>query len=472
MLEEKGRLPGTSAYSLLPTGEEQAELAEAVALEEQPTGGTRQCRLDASDDPSNPAFFLTKKEVHAYDPDDENDEDQHDFELNRALNGERGETMKMLASFLMCKPFQLLIAGCIVANGLCIGFEIDHPEFVQAAIIENGFLAIFLVEMVLRIICFTPVNYFWDAGSDLRWNLFDFFLVAVGVVDAASSLMAGPGKKPKSSAAMAFRLIRLFRIVRIFRIVKYLEQLYVLANGVFVSLLSLFWVTILMFFGLYVCAVVLVRCVGAMDFESKPELAFLKVGFPNVFKGMFTLFELMVNPSLDDYFVVFADPSQCMLTLFVLGYVIFGSFGMIAVLTGVMQEGMFQKNLVRQALERAEAEATRDRLVRSCTLMYERLPQNEDGEVKTTDVFKLLPKISGMFEAIGVHIQEKDLEACIHIMDTDFSGSISEEEFTHFLLQVSEPVRPILVIIMKMIMITNMMIIIVIFIIIIISSSN
>ena len=48
-------------------------------------------------------------------------------------------------------------------------------------------------------------------------------------------------KTHEGSATMAFRLIRLLRIIRLFRIVKYLEQLYVLAHGIILSLLSLLW---------------------------------------------------------------------------------------------------------------------------------------------------------------------------------------------------------------------------------------
>ena len=100
---------------------------------------------------------------------------------------------------------------------------------------------------------------------------------------------------------------------------------------------------------------------------------------------------------------------------------------------------------MRQALERADKESKRDFVIKSCASMFAKLPQGADGDASMSDVQKMLPKIQHLFESIGVHMDSSEIESCVQIMDTDFSGAVSQEEFTHFLLQVSEPVSPMLI---------------------------
>merc|ERR1719313_2864312 len=98
-----------------------------------------------------------------------------------------------------------------------------------------------------------------------------------------------------------------------------------------------------MVFVLYVCAVFIVQYVRQL-----PECAdsdFLQTQFGSVIGSMDTLFELMLNPYLVPYHGVLGRFK--IITIFLLCFVVFGSFGMVALLTGVINEQMFEKNEVR-----------------------------------------------------------------------------------------------------------------------------
>merc|ERR1719454_873821 len=91
---------------------------------------------------------------------------------------------------------------------------------------------------------------------------------------------------------------RLLRILRLFRLFKMVKPLYMLASGFQDSATAVFWVTVLCALGLYICAIFLTRTLGAMTEGHNAEIYQIKFG--SVGLSMFTLFELMSNPDLEN----------------------------------------------------------------------------------------------------------------------------------------------------------------------------
>merc|ERR1711971_1330882 len=135
--------------------------------------------------------------------------------------------------------------------------------------------------------------------------------------------------------------------MRIFRIVRFLKKLYLLAFGFIEAVQAIFWVTILMLVILYCCAICLVKTVGHPPAED-PNKLFLEYHFSTIITSMLTLFVLMSSPDLPDYL---AEPGllagRPIFGCFLIGFIVVGSFGMIALLTGVISESMFEKNNLR-----------------------------------------------------------------------------------------------------------------------------
>merc|ERR1719482_2368732 len=197
----------------------------------------------------------------------------------------------------------------------------------------------------------------------------------LGLVDFTVSFFMG---QSTGGAATLFRIIRLLRILRIIRIVKFLKQLYLLAFGLAEAAQAVFWVTILMTFIIYVCAIIMVKTVGRPD-ASDEHHDFLNYHFGGVIPSMITLFVLMSSPNLP----IYQDEAGLLeerpfFSIFLVVFIIFGSFGMIALLTGVISESMFEKNDMRKEEERIEHENMRKNMQLRCKVLFHSLSLDED----------------------------------------------------------------------------------------------
>ena len=110
--------------------------------------------------------------------------------------------------------FQVFIVGVIVANAIVLGLDtyesIDRDIGDELSLLNDIFLAIFVVEIAIRIAAFgsRPQDYFRDG-----WNVFDF------VVIAASFL---PGVRENATLLRVIRLLRVVRIVTVFPDLRFL----------------------------------------------------------------------------------------------------------------------------------------------------------------------------------------------------------------------------------------------------------
>lgn len=336
--------------------------------------------------------------------------------------------------------FQVTMALVIVGNALVIGVETDFPDYAYWDIVETAFLIIFAAELILKLVFLTPKVFFDFKGDDFTWNVFDFFIVNMGALDTIATAI---WPEAKGSASSLFRMIRLLRILRIFRIIRFLRQLYMLAFGLVLAATAIFWVTFLMIFVLYVCAIVIVRTIGRPS-EDNDLNDFLSSHFGSILGTMLTLFELMTNPDLTPYHDLIK--MYPLFTPFLIGFIIFGSFGMIALLTGVISESMFEKNQMRAEHELSERENMRKLLTRTCNDMFGRIKLNEDGEAQREDVMKFIPEIERVFHSQGVVFTYKDFETMMDTMDQDGSGTFSKDEFFNGILTMAEGTRPISII--------------------------
>lgn len=338
--------------------------------------------------------------------------------------------------------FQTLEALLICANAAVIGLETDFiiSEDVST-VVENGFLCVFIAELVFKIIAVGIMRYFDWENEEFAWNMFDCGVVGVGIFDAVSAELAGDDKKGSAGFATIFRMVRLLRILRIFRIIKFLKHLYVLAFGLVESVKAVLWVTVLMFFVLYVCAIVLVKTMGSTE-DSDSNHAFLDLRYGNMVDAMLTLFVLMSSPNFyiyqDEEGLLRGHPAFCIFLIF---FITFGSFGMIALLTGVISESMFEKNEVRKEQNRIEQEEMKRSISERCKALFDSVPQ-EEGEAKVADVQKVVPAVCALLANVGIQFSISDCERLVHFMDGDGTGHIGVHEFEQTIIKVADGVGP------------------------------
>jgi len=352
--------------------------------------------------------------------------------------------------------FQSAVGCVIIANAAIMGFETDHPNNRRWELIETIMLMIFTGELLLRVVVFGWS--FWDIENhDFTWNIFDAFVVVIGLLDSCFDALNDFQAKAEfesvaesghsTSVATVFRIFRLLRILRIFRIFRFLKQLYILSYGFGLAAVAVFWVTLLMAVALYVCSIVLVRTVGHIEGEEMADgEEFWSQKYGTVPATMFTLFQLMMQPNMREY--QHHLQGKPIFTLFIVGFIIFGAFGMIALLTGVISESMFQKNQMKIQEERHEREIVRKGLLEKCQALFDEVAQHEDSdEVSSETIRRLLPRLHKMFESFNLPYTMRDLQDIVNVMDTDGSGSVNRSEFCRGLLHIAEngeDLRPML----------------------------
>mmetsp|Transcript_75061 Transcript_75061/g.210606 ORF Transcript_75061/g.210606 Transcript_75061/m.210606 type:complete len:767 (-) Transcript_75061:39-2339(-) len=362
------------------------------------------------------------------------------FEPSYVSHEEPKVAVPLAQALLESQAFQFFMGSLILINALTMGLETDMPSWVGWPYIEHLFLIIFSIELSLRV--YVSGRSFVDmANPDVVWNLFDTFIVALGLVD---ELLAVLLSKSTGGVATLFRVVRLLRIMRLFRIIKFLKQLYLLAFGFVDAVHAVFWVTILMTVVLYVCAIVMVRMCGQLP-DDDPYHQFLHRHFADIRTSMLTLFVLMSSPNMPMYMDegnLLAD--KPLLALFLITFIIIGSFGMIALLTGVISESMFEKNQLRMEESRKDLEKLSKDLEHSAVQIFDTLPKNEKGEATVKDVsLKAIPLVEKMFEAAVIEFTENNLLDLVGIMDLNGTGSIDQEEFTHAICTYASGLKPL-----------------------------
>ena len=153
-----------------------------------------------------------------------------------------------------------VILGNFVVNILEKEYDPDQNNLQMAHLwdaFDTAFNAIFLVELVWNMYGFGFGVRFWRVG----WNVFDFFITAVGVV-----LMAGV-----SGPISQLKLLRAFRVFRLFKRIKSLNKIIMSLLSCIPGVVNVF-VILFIFFCIYaILAVELFRDFGQGECRPEPD---------------------------------------------------------------------------------------------------------------------------------------------------------------------------------------------------------
>jgi len=349
----------------------------------------------------------------------------------------RGWLGKVLGS----SSFQFGVALLIISNAIVMGLETDLPTYPIWDMIENAFLVAFLVEFLLKCSSEGFRTLLSPSNPDVAWNICDVVVLGLGFSDLAMTVFLN---KSSGNMATLFRIIRLVRIMRLFRLVRFLKQLYLLAFGFVEAVQAIFWVSLLMIVVLYTCSIIMVRTLGSLP-DSDPHAEFLHMQFADIRTSMLTLFVLMSSPNLPRYMdqegLFWERP---LLLVFLISFIVVGSFGMTALLTGVISESMFEKNQLRVEETRKEQDDLLDALDTKADEVYATLDLDDKGEASTDEVMsKAMPVIADLFEKAMVEFTDYNLTELVRLMDGDCSGRISCEEFRRAIVTFANGVKPL-----------------------------
>merc|ERR1719421_2837426 len=174
------------------------------------------------------------------------------------------------------------------------------------------------------------------------------------------------------------------------------KQLYMLATGLLESLQAIFWVTMLCGLFLFTCAIVLTQGIGHGSTSMSEEAnGFCKKKFGSVTTSMMTLFDVMASPDFGLLSSVFiSDP---LILLFFVFFIIFGSFTMISILTGVISEGMMEKSQNRKDELRFIEERRKTKFVTMLRKHFHESDSDGDGCMQREEFVDNLPQMIKLF---------------------------------------------------------------------------
>jgi len=167
------------------------------------------------------------------------------------------------------EPICLIV---IVCNVLWVIFETNmriynvgkgEPSYVF--VVNTLFTSMFAVEIVLKLLAHRLYFFINDSWN---WNLLDFGLVALGLIDLVLSTSINP------IHLRIVRLVRVFKIVRVFRLMRGFTELRLLLKCIAGSFVHLLWSLVMLALFTTMYAVILVQNISAfLDSSAGAKLA-------------------------------------------------------------------------------------------------------------------------------------------------------------------------------------------------------
>lgn len=339
-----------------------------------------------------------------------------------------------LLNFIEETPFQVFMQTAIVLNIVVLWLETDYPQMAYWLYLDNFFLWVFVIELVLRVM---HGGWGFILGSHLNkehlWNLLDTSIVVLGVVDlwVAPMVFHREGKQSTSSALLRF--LRLLRLLRLFRIFKMVRQLQVFLEALGGMLAPVAWFLTMLFLFNFIFAIVLTDILKDDDDDRVSN------NFSGIWKSFFTLFQITTT----DNWIQIAEPvieKDWKWEVFFVLFILFASWTMISILTAVACDNMICAMEDRLEKNRQDAERKQKEFIFLLRKAFQESDKDQNGELDKEELEDLLEShnLKKVFEACDIAVQKDDLKKRFDMLDVADTGVLTIDEFVEGLAWYQE----------------------------------
>lgn len=228
-----------------------------------------------------------------------------------------------LAKFTDSMRFQGFFGLLIVINAIVVGIQSDIGDGKAGwTVLETLFLLLFCIELGLKIFAFR-LTFFSDT-----WNVVDTVIVACSVVEIMIVWGDGEGSSGISS-------LRLFRIFRILRLVRFLPGLRRIVEAFWQAMRSVLWVGLLLAIAMYIGAIL-----AHNFFGNNPESEASQESFGTLPRSFATMFQVLTLDGWASEVLIPLAKTCPEAWAFFVPFVLFISFGLLNLLTGVFIEAL------------------------------------------------------------------------------------------------------------------------------------
>eukprot|EP00929_Paragymnodinium_shiwhaense_P049917 TRINITY_DN25173_c0_g2_i1.p1 TRINITY_DN25173_c0_g2~~TRINITY_DN25173_c0_g2_i1.p1 ORF type:complete len:522 (+),score=118.15 TRINITY_DN25173_c0_g2_i1:63-1628(+) len=335
-----------------------------------------------------------------------------------------------LRSMVHSDLFEQSALTVLVLNAVLVGVEtykteldalskgIDRDINETFSLLESVFCIMFALEMTLRV---------WADGRDYffseawKFNVFDLTVVCLVCFQQTTRVFRGS----VGSSFNILRLLRLLRIPQLLRVVPMADEFQRMVASITSSLLSLFWVFVLLGGLIYFFSVYFTQMALAYGSPEHPDYQQLMNRFGTIHKSGLTLFEATFGGISWDEDAQLLLATTSPVTAFVLYfYVGFCQISLMNLITGVF---------VDKAM-RAAAHAEEMQLCNTVADLF--FHTNSHGQV-SWEIFKeklAHPDMQDYLKAVDIN--EGEAQHLFALLDTDNSGGIDVAELVNGLLRL------------------------------------
>lgn len=343
--------------------------------------------------------------------------------------------------------FDSTCAIMIVLNSVIIGLEVEHQaqgETTESPILKTaGYICnlFFLVELVLRVYV-NGKKYF--CNENRNWNLFDFALVIMSIVDIIIELGAGGGK---TNVTTGMKTVKMLRIVRVFRVFRFFRELSLLALMIVDSTANLGWAIILLSLIIYVFAILFTSeaAVYIQERESDPaferEVSQLKFWFGNLPRTIYSLIQAMlggVSWGVCSDSLLHLNIVMCGMFIF---YVAFTILAVMNVVTGVFVDNAVETARSTRDFMIAKEMELKEKYASEMRDLFIEMDKDGSGTVGLEEINEYLedPRVQAFFNTLG--LDTNDTERLFKLIDDDGSGDVDVGEFLDGCLRLKGQAR-------------------------------
>jgi len=345
--------------------------------------------------------------------------------------------------------FNAVSMALIFINALLIGLQTDVDmehirDWTPGSHLTLGaeyrgagifFSLAFAVELSLRIAA-DRANFIFT--PDINWNILDCVLVVSGLLEIVLQ------NSSNLTFARVIRMLRLTRILRVVRLVRFFENLRKMVFALLNSLLSLFWLALLLSLVLFIFAVGFMQGIQQFLQDEDDPTAAIDFGFFMRVYGSLPKTMLSLLETFSGGTGWFAVMGPVMSISWVYGvaaifFVCFTIFGVMNVVTGIfVDRALYISQVDRSVVVREEMQKTQS-CMEELKHEFRRMDSHGNGTLTREEARCSLdkPEVKGLLAALHVNVSEPgQLEQLCDLLDPEETNAIAIDDFIQACLRL------------------------------------
>ncbi|CAD7964269.1 unnamed protein product [Amoebophrya sp. A25] len=357
--------------------------------------------------------------------------------LIRARFGERAVQIRnQMAAVLNSQKFDMAVGLVIILNSVTIGWEsqasVSGMESIAAfAVVEHIFLAIYCIEIILRV-CVFGARCIIDSG----WVCFDFVLVVVGVLSSWILPLVFTAGADELQTILVLRVLRLLRLARAVRLLVAFRTLWMLVRGLLTSMDTILYTFFLIFLAVYLAAVLGVELItkNRSSYTGEPELlAIIDDKFKDVFSTMLTLMTFVTLDSIGGIYIPLIK-FQPGLFLYFISFLLIVSVALMNLVTAVLVQSAIEESENDKEVNAAYQKQQLAALMPEVRRIFKQLDEDGSGDISKQEVVRGLANNAQLKMDLEFFLGNHDPIDLFEMLDVDGGGVIAIDEFCDALL--------------------------------------